>query len=565
MALRKALVRAPARPTAAWSAAEEVFVVQRRAGGLQPDRQHAARSRRPGLVREPRRDRRPQQPGRRAAPASCRCRSTRRASTSAAGLAAPRTSASPSSRRSHQHPLGVTMSLGAAPRAARAPPTRAGAWIVEDDYDGEFYYSRPPAADVEERRYRRPGHLRRHLSQVAVPGAPPRLPRRAAGARRDASSASPDATLQGVPTSLQAIVASFIEEGHFACPYPAHAQALRGTAGGAARRRRTPPRRALLDLVRSERGFQTIGPARDRSGENSVSPTRRPSVAVTVTPISRFCLEPVARRDLILGFSACQPREIRAGVATLGEILESSLAAGGRASASAASARSRSAPRSPTMIDGRVDVARRDAREDRGVDDPQAVEAMHPQARVDHRGRPDLVPWRRSPRHGTPSSTRAADVVLDSARAVTARPGCSSSSISAASGALAASRRRKRAPSTQFVEVLRRGEIVRLDARRLERVGGADADVPRLVGWQFETPSRNPGYGSGRISAPLAGHGLDVAQRREVELQVGPVAPGIAAEEAAALVDAERQWSAARQDVAHADARAAPTTAAARH
>ena len=44
---------------------------------------------------------------------------------------------------SHQAPLGVSMSL-----ARRAEllgwATQAGAWVVEDDYDGEYHYAGPP-------------------------------------------------------------------------------------------------------------------------------------------------------------------------------------------------------------------------------------------------------------------------------------------------------------------------------------------------------------------------------------------------------------------------------------
>jgi GntR family transcriptional regulator/MocR family aminotransferase len=136
-----------------------------------------------------------------------------------------------------------------------------------------------------------------------------------------------------VPTSQQAVVASFIEEGHFASHirrmrklYAERQEVLLEAAGARLA--------GMLDLVRSESGFQTIGHLAPALEEQRVADAAAER-GVTVTPIRRFCLEPVAMRGLVLGFSACQPREIRAGVATLGEILESSLAAGGRASASA--------------------------------------------------------------------------------------------------------------------------------------------------------------------------------------------------------------------------------------
>ena len=58
-----------------------------------------------------------------------------------------RTPAAPGARMalvtpSHQAPLGVSMSL--ARRAELLAGRRAGAWVVEDDYDGEYHYAGPP-------------------------------------------------------------------------------------------------------------------------------------------------------------------------------------------------------------------------------------------------------------------------------------------------------------------------------------------------------------------------------------------------------------------------------------
>ena len=44
---------------------------------------------------------------------------------------------------SHQQPLGMSMSL-ARRFALLAAAERAGAWIVEDDYDGEFAFAGSP-------------------------------------------------------------------------------------------------------------------------------------------------------------------------------------------------------------------------------------------------------------------------------------------------------------------------------------------------------------------------------------------------------------------------------------
>ena len=42
---------------------------------------------------------------------------------------------------------------------------------------------------------------------------------------------------------------------------------------------------------------------------------------MTVVPLSRFCLEPVADRGLVLGFSGVRVEEIAKGVGVLAEVL----------------------------------------------------------------------------------------------------------------------------------------------------------------------------------------------------------------------------------------------------
>lgn len=225
---------------------------------------------------------------------------------------------------SHQHPIGVTMSLTRRFELLRAAE-RAGAWIVEDDYDGEFFYSGRPLPTLKSvdtaGRVIYVGTFSKSLFPALRLGflvAPPALAEifdRIAGA-----------TLQGAPTNQQAVVANFIEEGHFASHirrmrtlYSERQEVLLEAAGARLA--------GMLDVVRSESGFQTVGYLAEGLDEQRVAEAaaRR---GVIVAPIRRFCLEPVALQGLALGFSACQPREIRAGVAVLAEVLDK-LASGG--------------------------------------------------------------------------------------------------------------------------------------------------------------------------------------------------------------------------------------------
>src|SRR5690606_6384453 len=115
---------------------------------------------------------------------------------------------------SHQHPLGAVMSLQRRFELIQAAE-RADAWIVEDDYDGEFYYSGHPPPTLKSvdtvGRVIYVGTFSKSLFPglrigfMVVSGPLAEVFRRIAGA-----------TLQGASTVLQAVVASFIEEGHFA-------------------------------------------------------------------------------------------------------------------------------------------------------------------------------------------------------------------------------------------------------------------------------------------------------------------------------------------------------------
>lgn len=49
---------------------------------------------------------------------------------------------------------------------------------------------------------------------------------------------------------------------------------------------------------------------------------------VTVTPLFRYCLQPLDLNGLVLGFSGIKPAEIRAGVEALADVLTGLLDSG---------------------------------------------------------------------------------------------------------------------------------------------------------------------------------------------------------------------------------------------
>lgn len=218
----------------------------------------------------------------------------------------------------HQHPLGVTMSLKRRFELLRAAE-KAGAWIVEDDYVGEFHYSgRPPPTlkSVDEGgRVIYVGSFSKSLFPALRLGylvAPPKLV--------EIFDRIVSATVQGAPTHLQAVVARFIQEGQFA----AHIRRMRKLYA--------ERKDALLDAASrylesmlivkpTETGFQTC--ARLAPEFNEVEVAQQASEReIVVTPISRFCIEPAAQTGLILGFSAIPPTAIDSGVETLARLLE---------------------------------------------------------------------------------------------------------------------------------------------------------------------------------------------------------------------------------------------------
>lgn len=114
---------------------------------------------------------------------------------------------------SHQAPLGVSMSM---PRRLQLLDwaSRHEAWIVEDDYDGEFHYHGPPLPALKSRDTADRVIYAGSFSKVLFPGLslgylvlPERL--------IEAFEVSVRIWPNYVPRVTQAMVADFIDQGHF--------------------------------------------------------------------------------------------------------------------------------------------------------------------------------------------------------------------------------------------------------------------------------------------------------------------------------------------------------------
>jgi GntR family transcriptional regulator/MocR family aminotransferase len=219
---------------------------------------------------------------------------------------------------SHQLPLGVTMSLARRLELLRWAQAKR-AWIVEDDYDSEYRYTGPPLASLQSLDRSGCVIYVGTLSKVLVPGlrlgyivAPPALAEPLARAKAVVDRHSPI-----VP---QAVLADFIQEGHFA----RHIRRTRDAYG--------ERRIAMLEAIQARMGGAlACGPSDAGldlcvgviNGLSEAEAAARASAGgVDVRPLSYYT-NPAAGPDcavppgLLLGFSAFTPAQIRAGIRQL--------------------------------------------------------------------------------------------------------------------------------------------------------------------------------------------------------------------------------------------------------
>jgi GntR family transcriptional regulator/MocR family aminotransferase len=220
---------------------------------------------------------------------------------------------------SHHQPLGHIMSLERRFALLRAAE-HAGAWIIEDDYDGEFFFGRRPLPTLKSvdrtGRVIYVGTFSKSLFPSLRLGfllAPPALV--------EIFEKVSTSFIHGVPSSLQAIVAEFIDEGGFA----AHIRRMRRiyaerheTLCEAARRELD----GLLSVVPPDSGLHTIGRLAGHISEIEAARVAEERQTV-VSPIARFSMEPTGVNGLVLGFGAIRPPDIESGVKVLRQALES--------------------------------------------------------------------------------------------------------------------------------------------------------------------------------------------------------------------------------------------------
>ncbi|WP_224401709.1 PLP-dependent aminotransferase family protein [Pseudonocardia sp. ICBG1034] len=217
---------------------------------------------------------------------------------------------------SHQFPLGHTMSL---PRRLSLIDwaNDHDAWIVEDDYDAEFRYAgRPHAALAAIDPLHRVIYVGT-FSKVLFPGlrlgyviAPHELV--------DAFAAAHLSADMHAHLADQAVVADFIDQGHFA----RHLRRMRVLYAG---RQHDLVRRARaadlpLDIAPSEGGLHLVARLTDGRDDGTVARTalRR---GVHVWPLSAHYLGDAREQALLLGYAGTTAEDMRTGTEVLADVL----------------------------------------------------------------------------------------------------------------------------------------------------------------------------------------------------------------------------------------------------
>jgi GntR family transcriptional regulator/MocR family aminotransferase len=214
---------------------------------------------------------------------------------------------------SHQFPMGVTMSL---PRRLALLDwlSRAGAWVIEDDYDSEYRYSGRPIAALQGLDFTGRVIYIGTFSKVLFPSLrlgylvlPPDLVEAFIAARALVDRHS--------PLIDQAVLTDFITEGHFS----RHIRRMRALYGERQEVLLEAARQELagaLELQPVESGMHLVGWLPQGTDDRAAAQIALEH-GVETPALSAYAIDPLRRPGLLLGFAAFSPREIHEGVRKL--------------------------------------------------------------------------------------------------------------------------------------------------------------------------------------------------------------------------------------------------------
>jgi GntR family transcriptional regulator/MocR family aminotransferase len=210
---------------------------------------------------------------------------------------------------SHQQPLGHVMSFSRRLELLEAA-IQAKALIVEDDYDGEFYYGeRPQPALTSIDTHGRVFYVGT-FSKTLFPSlrlgfvlVPDRM--------TDIFNEVFSSWISGPSTTMQAIVADFMDEGL----YSTHIRMMRNLYG-ARYEALMQAAKQLPDTIRVQPtggGFHAPAFISPKVNEAELVAQAK-AKGIILAPLSQYCLAPIEQKGLVLGFGSTVPEDIEKGV-----------------------------------------------------------------------------------------------------------------------------------------------------------------------------------------------------------------------------------------------------------
>ena len=208
---------------------------------------------------------------------------------------------------SHQQPRGSIMSLSRRLELLNAAD-QANAWIIEDDFDGEFFYAKRPLPTLfsiarNERviyvgTFSKSMYPSLRLGYFVVPSN-----------LIEKLDQSVGSYLPAVPLLIQAAAAEFIEKGHFAT-HIRRAKKVYLERYLALSRAIKQHLDEYLDLIPTETGFHALAVFKKAFDERRIAELAMQE-NLLVRPLSNYCIEPLEPlRGIALGYGCVTTKEI---------------------------------------------------------------------------------------------------------------------------------------------------------------------------------------------------------------------------------------------------------------
>jgi GntR family transcriptional regulator / MocR family aminotransferase len=219
---------------------------------------------------------------------------------------------------SHQYPLGVTMSATRRLELLEWAQ-RAGAWIIEDDYDSEYRFDSMPIASLQGLDSNERVIYIGTFSKIMFPSLrlgyiviPPDLVERFAAMRQVLDLCPPHLT--------QAVMADFIREGHFARHIrrmrPIYAERRRVLVGELERELGDQ-----LEIVGDEAGMHLATFLAGNRNDRAIA-AKAAQQSLCLSSLSSLYLGSASRRGFVLGFGNTKANDISQAVRHLKRLVQ---------------------------------------------------------------------------------------------------------------------------------------------------------------------------------------------------------------------------------------------------